>query len=142
MTLFDHIMRDLPPRPHYTEHTTATGEKVVFVWHEPVTELRIPMRMELPRPPDTQFVMHQRFGGLVQRDPMRIVVTSLPMPRVQGVEAMLADGWRWNGVDSFMRDDGGAINERRVLAGRYAQRLPTNRKQKRARCKARRRTRR
>jgi hypothetical protein len=43
--------------------------------------------------------------------------------------------------DAWLRPDGGRIRDARVRSGRYADRLPTNRKRKRERCKARRRAR-
>ena len=108
--------------------------------------LQMPLTMELPKPEPMQFMLGQMLGGVdVRPSPLRfITVTELPMPRAPGVAAMLADGWVWTGWH-FARYRAGRyaehICDRRVLAGRYAGRLPTNRKRKRERAKARRRER-
>jgi len=107
------------------------------------------MSMDFGRPPRGEFSLGLRLGGLdIGRRPRMLEVLSLPMPRGPGVEAMLADGWAWTGVE-FARDPvarypwryAGHIEGARVLAGRYAARLPTNRKRKREAAKARRRLR-
>jgi hypothetical protein len=98
-----------------------------------------------------------RFGGVVSPRPHRIVtIVELPVPQAPGVEAMLADGWRWDGWGRFAkrlptdwtRHSGNPekyssfIHEKRVVSGRYAERLPTNRARKRVLAKQRRKARR
>ncbi len=208
------------------------GEKVLYVLREPDDlTLKIPMTFEHPDPP--RFMLGQQLGGYVQARPLDriITVTSIPMPKAPGVQAMLKDGWVWTGwrfardpnpseewtgvvvvgvedwsstgdsvfvrtgpeghpgIGQYRRDDAdgdavlvpglrwiefwkagagarhhglepddwlakvgalttvrpgryaGFLSDRRVVAGRYAERLPTNRGRKRARAKARRRDR-
>lgn len=136
------------------ETTNADGEKVLFTMREPDSiQLRMPM-LPAPLDPDpVRFMFGQQLGGFVRRDPIDsiITVTSLPTPIAPGVVVMLADGWVWTGF-RFARDQelgheetirtnryAGFVTDRRVYSGRYAERLPTNRKRKRERAKARRR---
>lgn len=88
-----------------------------------------------------EFIMSSGFGGVVTRDPMQIVsvIEPPPMPDAPGVEALVSAGWRWNGY-TFGRGVA-VLDTDRVLAGRYAHRLPTNRRAKWTAAKARRRAR-
>lgn len=132
-------------------HTkTSEGEPMLLVMREsPLLDFKPSLSFDYTPPEPNPYMVGQRFGGFVQRDPARLInVVSEPRPDAPGVEAMLADGWTWNGNDAFIRGEAddrwpwrysGRIAGARVVTGRYADRLPTNRKRKRERAKERRR---
>jgi len=92
-------------------------------------------------PGTLRFAMMERVGGMVVRDPMRMIMSidPPPMPNAPGASDLMAAGWRWDGRTFVLGS--AVLDTARVLAGRYAHRLPTNRQAKRAASKSRRRAR-
>jgi hypothetical protein len=88
------------------------------------------------------FIFGTRFGGLDIR-PRDRIITVVPPP--DWMLPLLDDGWMLiphrHSETYWFRSDGGQIHDDRARSGRYDDRPPTNRKAKRARCKARRRAR-
>jgi len=132
------------------------GMQSVYSFKELCTQ-EIPFKPAFDlQPPDIRFTVGHRYGGHSRFYGVGygLGIPEMwipPCPDAPGVAAMLADGWRWLGWGRFAKDNGtpsrasekysSFIDARRVLAGRYADRLPTNRSRKRAKAKARRRAR-
>lgn len=138
-----------------TPRTIPGPDGSLFVLREqPTIKLGLSMSFEPPKADRMDWLIGSRFGFDVRQHDRIVTVVSDPMPDAPGVDAMIADCWIWTGW-RFARDQdvsrpwsghrgryAGHISVARVRSGRYADRLPTNRKRKRERCKARRRARR
>jgi hypothetical protein len=92
-----------------------------------------------PKPDPLDFIFGARLGGFdVNRSVDRTITVVHPPPWLR---RLLDDGWRARAglVPGLVRSCGGVLDEGRAASARYADQLPTNRKRKRERCKARRR---
>jgi hypothetical protein len=134
----------------------AESESVLLVRTSSWQDLKIPFKPISDHLPGPEITLDERRAGAVaaMRLGFAIISDKLPCPTAPGVEAMLADGWWWDGFYRFAKHNGkppaqrwsekysSFIHEKLVRSGRYAERLPTNRSCKRARAKERRRARR